>query len=124
MSVLQKARILPLDDSQRMKRRMIAVLILVCAMVIVGCSPSQESRFGEFKLEGERLVEQMIELIPAELEPVQDAEMDSSGVTPQNGWSTKKRARDSAHWKVFAYLQLASQEDARSCSPVRGSRQI
>ena len=86
-----------------MVRRLTGMMIaLACVMILGGCSvtPTPESRLVEYLKESESIAMSVVELIPADLEPMLDTELDSRGQAPQNGASAEKRPDDHAWWQT------------------------
>ena len=90
------------------------MVALCCALILGGCAvaPTPESRLDEYKSESEALAMKVVELIPAELEPTLDTELESRGQAPQNGVTSEKRPSDPAWWQTQAYVSLAAREGA------------
>ncbi len=90
------------------------MIALVCAMILGGCAvtPTPESRLDEYKKESESIAMSVVGLIPADLEPTLDTELDSRGQAPQNGASTEKRPDDEAWWQTQAFVSLVEREGA------------
>lgn len=97
-----------------MTRRLWAAVALLSVLMLGGCSVAVDSRIDEYQKTAEDLVTHVVQLIPSDLQPVQDAATDSRGVAPQNGVTAQKRPQDTARWEVRTYLALANRQDAAS----------
>jgi hypothetical protein len=98
-----------------MVRRLTGMMIaLVCVLILGGCAvpPTPESRLDEYKAESETLAMSVVELIPVDLEPALDTELESRGQAPQNGVTAEKRPGDPAWWQARAYVSLVEWEGA------------
>ena len=77
-----------------MTRRLWAAVALLSVLMLGGCSVAVDSRIDEYQKTAEDLATHVVQLIPSDLQPVQDAASEAitavTGSLAQEGWSSSR----------------------------------
>ncbi len=77
-----------------MTRRLWAAVALLSVLMLGGCSVAVDSRIDEYQKTAEDLATHVVQLIPSDLQPVQDAATEAitavTGSLAQEGWSSSR----------------------------------
>ncbi|WP_149084395.1 MULTISPECIES: hypothetical protein [Microbacterium] len=93
---------------------------VLVALTLGGCTTmtTDDSRIDEYQTEAEALADEMVALIPADLAPATEPDVESRGRMVQNPVSADPSPDDSVWWQVDVYVEpvqrAAASEDAAS----------